>query len=104
MSEMLTCIAWEFVETEKPNFDLVTITPPMVYGPIRHSVTSPKQLNESNLRIYNLFINSKKDAELPPNGMHVYTDVRVSGLVQWSSPILTCTGSCVRACSSSLCS
>lgn len=68
--------AWEFVEKEKPNFDLVTLTPPMIYGPLRHSVASIKQLNESNARIYNLFINSKKDADLPPNGMHVYTDVR----------------------------
>jgi len=48
----------------------------MVYGPLRHSITSVKQLNESNARIYNLFINSKKDADIPPNGMHVYTDVR----------------------------
>jgi hypothetical protein len=71
-------IAWDFVVTEKPNFDIVTLTPPMVYGPLRHSITSVKDLNESNARIYNLFINSKKDAELPPNGMPVYTDVRVS--------------------------
>ncbi|KAB8300161.1 hypothetical protein EYC80_000388 [Monilinia laxa] len=48
--------AWEFVEKEKPNFDLVTLTPPMV--------------------IYNGFINSSKDAELPPNGLHTFTDVR----------------------------
>ena len=69
--------AWDFIKTEKPNFDLVTLTPPMVYGPIRHSISSPKELNESNSRIYKLFIDSKKDSELPPNGMHVYTDVRV---------------------------
>jgi nucleoside-diphosphate-sugar epimerase len=48
----------------------------MVYGPLRHSIKSPQDLNESNARIYNLFINSSKDAELPPNGMPVYTDVR----------------------------
>lgn len=68
--------AWEFIENESPNFDLVTLTPPMVYGPLRHSIDSVKQLNESNGRIYNLFVNSSKDKELPPNGMHVYTDVR----------------------------
>ena len=68
--------AWEFVEKEKPNFDLVTLTPPMIYGPLRHSITSVKQLNESNARIYNLFVNSSKEAPLPPNGMPVYTDVR----------------------------
>jgi nucleoside-diphosphate-sugar epimerase len=69
-------IAWEFIEKEKPNFDLVTLTPPMIYGPLRHSIDSVKELNESNLRIYKLFINSKEDAELPPNGLHIYTDVR----------------------------
>ena len=68
--------AWDFIEKEKPNFDLVTLNPPMVYGPLRHSITSVKQLNESNARIYNLFVNSSKDAPLPPNGMPVYTDVR----------------------------
>ncbi|KAL2060523.1 hypothetical protein VTL71DRAFT_9164 [Oculimacula yallundae] len=68
--------AWEFIKTENPNFDLVTLAPPMVYGPIRHSISSPEKLNESNSRIYKLFIDSEKDSELPPNGMHVYTDVR----------------------------
>jgi nucleoside-diphosphate-sugar epimerase len=67
---------WDFLETENPQFDIVTLTPPMVYAPLRHSITSVSHLNESNLRIYNLFINSSKEAELPPNGMHVYTDVR----------------------------
>ncbi|RDW62282.1 NAD(P)-binding protein-19 [Coleophoma cylindrospora] len=68
--------AWDFLEQEKPNFDLVTITPPMIYGPLHHSVKSVKELNQSNGRIYDLFINSSKTADVPPNGMHVYTDVR----------------------------
>ena len=68
--------AWNVVEKEKPKFDLVTLNPPMVYGPLRHSISSVKQLNESNARIYNLFINSSKDVPLPPNGLPVYTDVR----------------------------
>ncbi len=69
--------AWDFIENEKPNFGLVTLNPPMVYGPIRHSIASPQELNESNARIYKLFVDSKKSDELPPNGMHVYVDVRV---------------------------
>lgn len=68
--------AWDFVEKEKPKFDVVTIAPPMIYGPLRHSVPNVKELNESTARIYNLFIKSEKDAALPPNGMPVYTDVR----------------------------
>jgi len=64
------------VKNEKPPFDLVTLTPPMVYGPLRHTIPSPRELNESNARIYSLFIDSAAAAELPPNGMPVYTDVR----------------------------
>lgn len=33
-------------------------------------------MNKSNSRIYNLLINASRKANLPPNGMHVYTDVR----------------------------
>jgi hypothetical protein len=79
--------AWDFVEKEKPNFDLVTLTPPMVYGALRHSIKSVKDLNQSNSRIYDLFINSSKDADLPPNGMHVYTGVKVLSL--FSPPCLS---------------
>ncbi|TGO44094.1 hypothetical protein BOTNAR_0947g00010 [Botryotinia narcissicola] len=68
--------SWDFVEKEKPNFDLVTLTPPMVYGPLRHTIQSTKDLNQSNLRIYTGLVNLSKDAELPPNGLHAFTDVR----------------------------
>lgn len=79
---MLTKIAWDFIEKEKPNFDLVTLAPPMVYGPLRHSIKSVKELNQSNSRIYDLFVNSKKDADEPPNGLHTYVDVRVSNSIK----------------------
>ncbi|KAF7874797.1 hypothetical protein EAF04_001971 [Stromatinia cepivora] len=68
--------AWEFVEKEKPNFDLVTLAPPMVYGPLRHTIPSTHDLNQSNSRIYSGFVNSSKNAELPANGLHTFTDVR----------------------------
>jgi nucleoside-diphosphate-sugar epimerase len=48
----------------------------MVYGPLAHSVNSVKDLNQSNSRIYDLFVNSSASSPLPPNGMHIYTDVR----------------------------
>lgn len=75
--------AWEFVETEKPNFDLVVLNPPMVYGPLRHSVSSVKDLNESTSRIYKLFVDAKADDELPPNGMPSYVDVRDLADAHW---------------------
>lgn len=50
----------------------------MIYGPPAHHIASPADLNESNARIYNLFVNSSRTAELPPNGLYLYVDVRVS--------------------------
>ena len=70
--------AWKFVKEEKVEFDLVTICPPMVYGPVQHGLKSLKDLNESNGRIYNLFMKSSEDANLPPNALYLYTDPRVS--------------------------
>ena len=48
----------------------------MVYGPLRHSIKSTEDLNQSNSRIYSLFFNTTSDSPLPPDGMHVYSDVR----------------------------
>ncbi|KAL3482713.1 hypothetical protein BJX62DRAFT_250523 [Aspergillus germanicus] len=68
--------AWDFIRDENPNFDLVTLCPPMVYGPLHHTINSIAELNESNSRIWRLFINSSEDAPLPPNGVHLFVDVR----------------------------
>ena len=32
--------AWDFVEKEKPNFDLVVLNPPLVLGPVVHYLNS----------------------------------------------------------------
>ncbi len=68
--------AWDFLKDEKPGFDIVTICPPMIYGPLAHTIKSTADLNESSARIYNLFINSKADAPLPPEGLYLYADPR----------------------------
>lgn len=68
--------AWNFVKEEKPNFDLVCLNPPMIYGPLRHTVFNVEDINESNARIYSNFVDSSKDAPLPLNGVHMYVDVR----------------------------
>ena len=70
--------AWKFVKEKNVEFDLVTFCPPMVYGPLQHGLKGLNELNESNGRIYNLFIKSKEDADLPPNGVYLYVDPRVS--------------------------
>jgi len=68
--------AWDFHDKEKPNFDVMTIQPPMVYGPIAHSVKSVSELNTSTARIYKQFIAKKSSDPLPDNGFWLYVDVR----------------------------
>jgi nucleoside-diphosphate-sugar epimerase len=38
---------WKFIKDEKPNFDGVTINPPLVFGPIIHQVSGLEALNTS---------------------------------------------------------
>jgi nucleoside-diphosphate-sugar epimerase len=66
--------AWDFVEHEKPNFSLVTLTPPMVYGPLAQDFDSMEKLNTSSGDFYRLF--SGSSTEVPPPGFVAYVDVR----------------------------
>lgn len=54
--------AWEFMKTEKPSFDITTILPPLVCGPILQPGTSPNTLNTSNFELWNLLAGIKEDA------------------------------------------
>ncbi|BDD58167.1 methylglyoxal reductase (NADPH-dependent) gre2 [Monascus purpureus] len=67
--------AWEFVEKEKPNFDLATINPPLVFGPVAHYLDSLEALNTSNQRIRDLIQGKFKDG-LPPTVTFLWVDVR----------------------------
>lgn len=40
--------AWKFIEEKKPAFDLVTLCPSMIFGPLADAPTSAKDINESN--------------------------------------------------------
>ncbi|CAK7206093.1 hypothetical protein SEUCBS139899_008876 [Sporothrix eucalyptigena] len=46
--------AWDFVQQEKPGFDLVTLCPSMTFGPIVHPISSLDQLNESNAMLWKI--------------------------------------------------
>ncbi|KAL4896845.1 hypothetical protein BDV59DRAFT_169179 [Aspergillus ambiguus] len=46
--------AWEFMDQLKPTFDLVTICPPLTYGPIIHCVRDSSNLNTSIVDFYRL--------------------------------------------------
>ncbi|RDW90699.1 SDR family oxidoreductase [Aspergillus mulundensis] len=67
--------AWDFVEKEKPNFDLATINPPLVLGPVVHYLSSLDAINTSNARISGLVRGFNKDA-IPPTGTFLWVDVR----------------------------
>lgn len=46
--------AWEFVKVQKPHFDLVTLCPPMTFGPVCHPVDGVDNLNESNSGLWKI--------------------------------------------------
>ncbi|CAE6455829.1 unnamed protein product [Rhizoctonia solani] len=66
--------AWDFIETEKPHFELTTICPPMVYGPALQEVKSMSNLNASSTSFYALF--SGQEKELKNAGVWFWADVR----------------------------
>ena len=67
--------AWDFVEKESPTFDLVTLCPPLVLGPIVHYLNNLDALNTSNQRLRNVIQGKCRD-EYPPGGPYIFVDVR----------------------------
>ncbi|KGO41694.1 NAD-dependent epimerase/dehydratase [Penicillium expansum] len=69
--------AWDFVKTNKPNFDLATIMPPMVYGPNINATASLTKLNTSSSDILRLISpRSKSSDDVPQNMFWSFVDVR----------------------------
>ncbi|KZL85897.1 nad dependent epimerase dehydratase [Colletotrichum incanum] len=72
--------AWAFVAENKPSFDLVTINPPLVYGPLydASAIKSPQDLNQSNYMLYGSFFapGLTSASPIPPEFLHLYVDVR----------------------------
>lgn len=58
---VLSFKAWEFMKAEKPSFDITTILPPLVCGPILQPGTSPNTLNTSNFELWHLLTGIKED-------------------------------------------
>ncbi|KAM0268388.1 hypothetical protein ACHAQH_010002 [Verticillium albo-atrum] len=65
--------AWEFVEEQKPNFDLVTLCPPMTFGPVVHPVAGVEKLNESNAMLWKI---ANGESPLPVARVPFWIDVR----------------------------
>jgi nucleoside-diphosphate-sugar epimerase len=66
------------MDAEKLSFDLVTLNPPLVFGPVISYPTdsAPLQLNTSNQRIGALVDGKLRDGPLPPTGVYLWVDVR----------------------------
>jgi nucleoside-diphosphate-sugar epimerase len=67
--------AWDFVAQQKPNFDISTICPPLVTGPVVHYFNSLESINTSNQRTLNM-ITGKMKSGLTPSGVYIWVDVR----------------------------
>ena len=65
--------AWKFVESHKPNFDLVTLCPPLVYGPIINA-QKLSSINTSNDKLWKLLSGQVKGIE--PTPVPLWVDVR----------------------------
>ncbi|KAJ2902026.1 hypothetical protein MKZ38_001119 [Zalerion maritima] len=68
--------AWKFVEEEKPGWDLATICPPLVFGPLAHHIDSLLEVNTSNERIVGLAEGHWKENGIPPTAVYFWVDVR----------------------------
>jgi len=67
--------AWDFVKNEQPDFQLSTLCPPMVFGPVVHYLNSLEAINTSNARIRDM-IQGKMKEKLAPTGTFIWVDVR----------------------------
>lgn len=64
--------AWDFVKEREPSFDVVTLCPPMTFGPIVHPVENLEYLNESNAMLWHVASGN----ELPVARVPFWVDVR----------------------------
>ena len=65
--------AWNYLKTNKPQFDLVTLCPPMTFGPVVHPVSRVGDLNESNAQLWKIASGEKP---LPVTRVPFWIDVR----------------------------
>jgi nucleoside-diphosphate-sugar epimerase len=67
--------AWDFKEAEKPNFDIATINPPLVFGPASQHLPSLANINTSNGNLAAL-LGGRWKTEIPATGVYLWVDVR----------------------------
>lgn len=64
--------AWNYIRDKKPTFDLVTLCPPMTFGPVVHPVSSIEKINESNAMLWQV----ASGAALPVARVPFWIDAR----------------------------
>ncbi|KUJ23647.1 NAD(P)-binding protein [Mollisia scopiformis] len=64
--------AWNFMKEKSPDFDIVTLCPPMTFGPVVHPVDKVEHLNESNAMLWQV----AKGGGLPAARVPFWVDVR----------------------------
>ncbi|KAI5458037.1 hypothetical protein BGZ63DRAFT_56189 [Mariannaea sp. PMI_226] len=68
--------AWDFVAANKTSFDLVTINPPLVLGPVVHHLATLSSINTSNERVVSLLRGGWKEGIPPTLPVALWVDVR----------------------------
>ncbi|KAJ0357098.1 hypothetical protein COL154_010471 [Colletotrichum chrysophilum] len=70
-------VAWDWIraidEGKSRHFDLVTLCPPMTFGPVVHPVSGVSKLNESNAMLWKI---AKGETPLPVARVPFWIDVR----------------------------
>jgi nucleoside-diphosphate-sugar epimerase len=67
--------AWNFMLEEKPSFSLITICPPLIYGPVMHHLDTLNDINTSNEFIRDITL-GKFQEHIPPTPLYLWVDVR----------------------------
>ncbi|KPM35360.1 hypothetical protein AK830_g11212 [Neonectria ditissima] len=68
--------AWDFVAAANPAFDLMTVCPPLVLGPVAHHLASLDGINASNERVVSLLRGGWKRAVPASTPVPLWIDVR----------------------------
>ncbi|KAK3985737.1 putative 3-beta hydroxysteroid dehydrogenase isomerase [Cladorrhinum sp. PSN332] len=71
--------AWEFVNNDPQcGFDIVTLCPPMTFGPVVHQIKRRSELNESNAMIWEVvrYLKGEGEESLPVSRVPFWVDVR----------------------------
>ncbi|KAJ5809062.1 uncharacterized protein N7503_001280 [Penicillium pulvis] len=66
--------AWDFVNRNSVNYQLITLCPGMVFGKMIHPISSLSQLNASNQIVWQV-LNAGRNGELPHTKAPVWIDV-----------------------------